>query len=97
MEDDDMGCQIITLLPTYITLCITISLCPQEELKSTFVRQNFLVLKDDRRISEAVQPQKWEVLIRILDAPEVDPNEDRQSSHTATSQGLSAGGYQTRR
>ena len=74
-----------------------ILLCPQEELKSTFVRQNFLVLKDDRRISEAVQPQKWEVLIRILDAPEVDPNEDRQSSHTATSQGLSAGGYQTRR
>ena len=71
----------------------------QEELKSTFVRQNFLVLKDDRRISEAVQPQKWEVLIRILDAPAVDPNEDRRSSLTATSQGLSAagGGYQTRR
>ncbi len=57
----------------------------QEELKSTFTRQNFLVLKNNEAIRETVQPQKWDVLIRILDAPVVDPNEDRRSSNTSRS------------
>lgn len=68
----------------------------QEELKSTYVRQNFLVLKNNEVIRETVQPQKWDVLIRILDIPDLDPNEDRQSSHTGTSQALSAGDYHQR-
>ena len=65
----------------------------QHELKQTFSRQDLLLLRENQFIRDRVEPQKWDVLIRVLgdnNALLAPSGGDRASSITTTTTSHSA-------